>query len=210
MKLSKILALVMALVMVFAFAACAKAPAAETPKEEATTTAAPAADDADAELPELRVPEQAIEFKDFSFTVNGKTITNAGLKDCTIYKVKLDGYLYSDKDGEKVLATDKETGEPLSVAYTGYKLTDILKAAGVEATKSVKVITSDGYDKFGNLMDGEDVVKATYDLTINPDYYIVAIEKNKEQAADGTIYFAPVMEDMNKQYASMVTGFEAE
>lgn len=210
MKLSKILALVMALVMVFAFAACAKAPAAETPTEEATTTAAPAADDADAELPELRVPEQAIEFKDFSFTVNGKTITNADLKDCTIYKVKLDGYLYSDKDGEKVLATDKETGEPLSVAYTGYKLTDILKAAGVEATKSVKVITSDGYDKFGNLMDGEDVVKATYDLTINPDYYIVAIEKNKEQAADGTIYFAPVMEDMNKQYASMVTGFEAE
>lgn len=210
MKLSKILALVMALVMVFAFAACAKAPAAETPTEEATTTAAPAADDADAELPELRVPEQAIEFKDFSFTVNGKTITNAELKDCTIYKVKLDGYLYSDKDGEKVLATDKETGEPLSVAYTGYKLTDILKAAGVEATKSVKVITSDGYDKFGNLMDGEDVVKATYDLTINPDYYIVAIEKNKEQAADGTIYFAPVMEDMNKQYASMVTGFEAE
>lgn len=212
MKLSKILALVMALVMVFAFAACAKAPAAETPTEAPTAAPAdaPAADDADAELPELRVPEQAIEFKDFSFTVNGKTITNAELKDCTIYKVKLDGYLYSDKDGEKVLATDKETGEPLSVAYTGYKLTDVLKAAGVEATKSVKVITSDGYDKFGNLMDGEDIVKATYDLTINPDYYIVAIEKNKEQAADGTIYFAPVMEDMNKQYASMVTGFEAE
>ena len=213
MKLSKILALVMALVMVFAFAACAKAPAAETPTEAPTAapTDAPAADDVNAELPELRVPEQAIEFKDFSFTVNDKTITNADLKDCTVYKVKLDGYLYSDKDGEKVLATDKETGEPLSVAYTGYKLTDILKAAGVEATKSVKVITSDGYDKFGNLKgeDGE-IVKATYDLTLNPDYYIVAIEKNKEQAADGTIYFAPVMEDMNKQYASMVTGFEAE
>ena len=77
MKLSKILALVMALVMVFAFAACAKAPAAETPTEAPTAapTDAPAADDVNAELPELRVPEQAIEFKDFSFTVNGKTIT---------------------------------------------------------------------------------------------------------------------------------------
>ncbi|MDO5448099.1 MAG: hypothetical protein Q4F70_00640, partial [Clostridia bacterium] len=171
---------------------------------------APAADDA-AALPEFTEPQQAIEFKDFSFTVNGQEITNADLKDCTIYKVKLDGYLYSDKDGEKVLATDKETGEPLSVSYTGYKLADVLKAAGVDAKASVKVITSDGYDKFGNLAgeDGE-IVKATYDLTVNPDYYLVAIEKNKEQAADGTIYFAPVMEDMNKQYASMVVGFEAE
>ena len=210
MKLSKILALVMALVMVFALAACTAAPATEpTTEAPETTEAAPAGDDA--ALPELRVPEQAIEFKDFSFTVNDKTITNADLKDCTIYKVKLDGVLYSDKDGEKVLATDKETGEPLSVAYTGYKLTDILKAAGIEATKSVKVICSDGYDKFGNLKgeDGE-IVKGTYDLTINPDYYIVAIEKNKEQAADGTLYFAPCMEDMNKQYASMVAGFEVE
>lgn len=212
MKLSKILALVMALVMVFAFAACSKAPVAETPTDAPDTTA-PVADDTatDATLPELKVPDKAIEFKDFSFTVNDKTITNADLKDCTIYKAKLDGYLYSDKDGEKVLATDKETGDPLSVTYTGYKLTDILKAAGIDATKSVKVITSDGYDKFGNLKgeDGE-IVKATYDLTVNPDYYIVAIEKNKEQAADGSLYFAPLMEDMNKQYASMVVGFEAE
>ena len=208
MKLSKILALVMALVMVFAFAACAKAPAAETPSKAPESTAPVA--DKNTGLPELRVPDKAIEFKDFSFTVNGKTITNADLKDCTIYKAKLDGYLYSDNDGEKVLATDKETGEPLSVAYTGYKLVDILKAAGVEATKSVKVITSDGYSKFGNLKNGDEIEKATFDLTIDPEYYLVAIEKNKEQAADGTIYFAPLMEDMNKQYASRVIGFEAE
>lgn len=199
MKFTKLLALIMAIAMVFSFAACSndaeKTPETDTPSvsDEAPSSEAPK-DDAQAELPELKVPQTEIVFKDFTFKVNGQEVKSSDLKDLTIYKVKLDNLL--SKDGSP--ATDKETGEPLVVSYTGYKLVDILKAIGVEG-KTVYAVCSDGFES------------AVYELDAdNADYLIVGVEKDKEQAADGTLHFAPAFEQMNGKYAKSVTEFIVE
>ncbi|MCQ2486751.1 MAG: hypothetical protein MJ129_02335 [Clostridia bacterium] len=207
MKMKKILALIMSLMMLCSFAACNKKAAVEdaTTTTAVSTTAPVTQPEAEA-LPELRTPPMQITFNDFGFTVNDRFITYGEIAWLQVYKVELTDYLLG-KDGVSK-ATDKETGAPLSVAYTGYKLVDILNACGITDAKKVTVITSDGYDNFGNFMgENGEVEKATYDLTKNPDYYIVGVEKDKQQSPDGTLYFAPVMEAKNSQYASMVTGF---
>ena len=167
MKLSKILALLLCVVIVFSFAACGKTAddSADTtaPVEETTDATTPDApeentDDA-AALPEVKVPSQEITFASpFTFKVNGEEVTSEQLKDLQIYKVKLDNLL--DKDGNP--ATDKETGEPLVVSYTGYKIVDILNAIGVEGT-TVYAVASDGFES------------AVYDLAVNPDHLILAV-----------------------------------
>lgn len=198
MKAKKLLVLLLGLALVFAFAACAPAgeeSAEEAPAEEAAEE--PAAEEAtseteeavEVELPEINVPGQAIEFASpFTFKVNGTEVTSDQLKDLQIYKVKLENFLL-DKDGNP--ATNKDTGEPLVVSYTGYKVVDILEAIGVEGS-SVYAAASDGYES--------DV----YDLSVNPDYLILAVEKDKEQAPDGTLFFAPCFEQTTGRYVHSV------
>ncbi|MBQ6048002.1 MAG: hypothetical protein IJL40_01535 [Oscillospiraceae bacterium] len=202
MKAKKLLVLLLGLALVFAFAACGptdEEAAEEAPAEETAEEAAeePAAEDAaseteeaaEVELPEINVPGQAIEFASpFTFKVNGTEVTSDQLKDLQIYKVKLENFLL-DKDGNP--ATNKDTGEPLVVSYTGYKVVDILEAIGVEGS-SVYAAASDGYES--------DV----YDLSANPDYLILAVEKDKEQAPDGTLFFAPCFEQTTGRYVHSV------
>jgi len=193
MKSNKLLALLLALAMVFTFAACGeKTPTTDdtkTPTEDTTPTTEPKQDETpETTLPEIKVPSQAIEFASaFTFKVNGEEVTSEQLKDLQIYKVKLDTLL--DKEGNP--ATDKETGEPLVVSYTGYKVVDILNLLGVEG-KTVIAAASDGFES------------AEYDLTVNPDYLILAVEKDKVQAEDGTLYFAPCFEQTNGKYVRSV------
>ena len=188
MKLKRTLALLLCLAVLFAFAACGGNE--EQPSQEPTPSASvePSPSAETPTLPEIKAPQMEITFKDFSFKVNDKVITNADLKDCQVYKVTLNNIL--SKDG--LPATNKETGEPLVVTYMGYKLADVLTVAGVQGTTAYAV-ASDGYES------------AEYDLSVNPDYLIVAIEKDKTQAGDGSVYFAPCFEQLNGKYVSAVT-----
>lgn len=146
-------------------------------------------------LPEVNVPGSAIEFKDFTFTINGEEVKYADLSGIDVVKVKIDYLL--DKNGNP--ATDKETGEPLVVSYTGYRLTDVLKAKGVDYTgKKVYAVCSDGFES------------DAYEFNDLADYLIIGVEKDKEQAEDGTLYFAPVFEQTNGKYARAVVGFVVE
>lgn len=196
MKLKKLAVLLCCLALVFAFAACGEEPATEDPAATATDVTEPAEGtpaEGEAALPEINTPQAEITFNDFTIKVNDTEVTYADLKDCQIYKVKLDNLL--TKDGTP--ATDKETGEPLVISYTGYKVADILAVAGVEGS-TVYAVASDGFES------------EPYDLSVNPDYLIIAVEKDKEQAADGTVYFAPCFEQMNGKYVKAVNELVVE
>ena len=198
--MKKLLVLLLAMLMVVCFAACGETNVEDNPEQQQEQTQEQAQDpqedaqepeesqDQEAALPEVKAPEQEITFaNEFSFKVNDIEVTSEDLKDCQIYKVKLDTLL--DKDGNP--ATDKETGEPLVVSYTGYKLVDVLEAVGVSGATAIAVAT-DGFES------------DEYDLSYLPDYLILAVEKDKQQAADGTLYFAPCFEQTNGKYVKAV------
>lgn len=185
MKLTqKLLALVMALAMVFSFAACAKdAPAAPETTKPAETTEAPT-DAAPVDGPEFADCTGKFEFGEFAFKVNGKEIKNADLKDTTMWKVK-------------DLETVNSKGNASSATYSGYKLADVLKAAGVEKATKVILTCNDGYE-------------VTYELTdANIDFCLVALEKDKEMAEEG-FFFAPCLEETSQSFAKNVVEITAE
>lgn len=188
MKLSKILALVMALVMVFAFAACSAAPATDEPTAapEADTTAAPADDAAAAPegAPELADCTGKFEFAAFTFKVNDVEINNDSLKDATMWKVK-------------DLETVNSKGNASTDTYSGYAIKDVLKAAGCEDATKLILTCNDGYE-----------IEFTIDET-NAPYCLIAIEKNKELAEEG-VFFAPCLEETSSNYAKNVVSITAE
>lgn len=187
MKLSKILALVMALVMVFAFAACSKAPAAETPTEAPSTEApaAPADEPAAPEgAPELSDCTGKFEFAAFSFKVNDVEINNDLMKDATMWKVK-------------DLETVNSKGNASVSTYSGYAIKDVLAAAGCPDATKLILTCNDGYE-----------IEFTIDDT-NAPYCLVAIEKDKELAEEG-VFFAPCLEETSSNYAKNVVSITAE
>ena len=195
MKLKKLVTLLVVLSSVFSLVACSSnEPKPQVPESDPVVE--PTSDpEPEVKLPEVMVPASAIEFLDFSFTVNGNEVKYADLNGIEVVKVKIDYLL--DKNGNP--ATDKETGEPLVVSYTGYRLVDVLKAIGVDYTgKSVYAVCSDGFES------------DPYEFNDLAEYLIIGVEKDKEQASDGTLYFAPVFEQTNGKYARAVVGFVVE
>ncbi|MCR4747395.1 MAG: hypothetical protein K5836_02865 [Clostridiales bacterium] len=188
MKMSKVLAVILALVMVFAFAACAKAPAApattaaptETPTEAPTEPAAPEG------APEMNdVSDKITAWNgDFTFKVNDKELNNEALADLTKWKVK-DLELVNSK------------GTAMTVSYAGYAIKDVLKAAGCEDATKLTLICDDGYE-------------VEYTITAeNAPYTLIAIEKDKELASAG-VFFAPCLEETASNYAKNVIEIKAE
>ena len=178
MKLSKILALVMSLVMVLSFAACAA-----TSDEEATT-AAPVTEEPTTETtapegaPEMSDCTGKFEFAAFSFTVNGKTIDNAAMADATMWKVK-------------DLETVNSKGNASTNTYSGYAIKDVLKAAGCEDATKITLVCSDGYE-------------IEFEITEeNAPYTLCALEVNKEAVTEG-FTFAPCLETTSSNYAKGV------
>lgn len=188
MKLSKILALVLALAMVFTFAACAKAPAAvDEPTTEAATEAPTEAEPAAAPegAPEIKDATEKITFADFSFKVNGKEITNKDLEGCSIYKITVE--------------TVNSKGTASEATYGGYAIKDVLKAAGCADATKITAVCNDGYE-------GD-----AYTITdVNAPYCLLAIEKDKETGEEGTVWFAPCLEETSQAYAKLVVEIVAE
>lgn len=180
MKLTKVLALVFSLVMVFSFAACGADTANEQPTEAPTAAATETA------LPEIKHPEAGnVQFaKEFSIKVNGKEVTSADLKDAELTKITVE--------------TINSKGNAGEATYTGYAVAEVLKVAGVADAKTVRAVCSDGYES------------DTYDLTKNPEYLVVAVEKDKEMSEDGSLWFAPCTETTTGKYCSMVVEIVAE
>ncbi len=186
MKLSKILALVLSLVMVLSFAACAKAPAApEEPSKPAASEPASQAPTNDG-APEIKDATDKVTVGDFSFKVNGKAITNADLKDCSFYKITVE--------------TTNSSGNTKEATYGGYAIKDVLKAAGCENATKITAKCSDGHESDAPFVITEE----------NAPYTLVAIEKNKETGEDGTVWFAPCLEETSEFYAKYVVEIVAE
>ncbi len=189
MKLTKLLALVMSLVMMFSLAACGGAA-----DEDTTTTTKPTTTEAPSEADDTAdAPEGAPEIKDatgkftvpeFTFKVNGKEIKNADMADASVYKITVE--------------TVNSKGNASEDTYGGYAIKDVLKVAGCEDATKIIAVCSDGYE-------------AEYELTDdNAAYTLVAIEKNKEVGEDGTVFFAPCLETVTGKYAKMVVEIKAE
>ena len=66
--------------------------------------------------PEILDRTDKVEFAFYSFKVNGKEVTNDTLKDLKIYKI--------------TASVTNSTGNTAEEAYTGYRLSDVLAAAG--------------------------------------------------------------------------------
>lgn len=190
MKLTKLLALVMSLVMMFSLAACGG-----TADEDTTTTTKPTTTEAPKEAvsEESNAPEGAPEIKDatgkfempeFSFKVNGKEITNAEMKDASVYKITVE--------------TVNSKGNASEDTYGGYAIKDVLAAAGCPDATKITAVANDGYE-------------VEFELTEeNAPYSLVAIEKNKEVGEDGTVFFAPCLETTSGKYAKLVVELKAE
>ncbi len=188
MKLTKLLALVMSLVMMFSFAACGTASDEDTTTTtKPTTTEAPtteAADTAPEGAPEIKDATGKFTVPDFTFKVNGKEITNAEMKDASVYKITVE--------------TVNSKGNTSEDTYGGYAIKDVLAAAGCPDATKIVAIANDGYE-------------VEFELTEeNAPYSLVAIEKNKELGEDGTVWFAPCLETTSSNYAKMVIEFTAE
>lgn len=136
------------------------------------------------ELPEIQDKTSKVEFGAFSFLVNGTAVTNDTLKGLSIYKIT-------------VVVEDK-TGALSESTYTGYKLSDVLKACGISSASSVTVIANDGYES-----------ELAAEL-IESEYTLVAIEKDKEVGEDGTIWVAPCSETASKSFCKLVVEITAK
>ena len=181
------LAVFISVLMVFAFAACSKAPAAETPTE-APSTEAPStpADEPSAPegAPELSDCTGKFEFAAFSFKVNDVEINNDLMKDATMWKVK-------------DLETVNSKGNASTNTYSGYAIKDVLKAAGCPDATDLTFTCNDGYEIKFTLTDD------------NAPYCLVAIEKDKENAEEG-VFFAPCLEETSSNYAKNVVSITAK
>ena len=132
--------------------------------------------------PEVKDVTEKVTFADYSFKLNGEDVTNAQLEGLSIYKI--------------TVVTQNSKGDVFEDTYCGYVLADVLNALGIEAT-TVKAIASDGYES--ELAAGQ----------VASDLTLVAIEKNKETGADGTIWLAPCEETFGKAYARDVIELQA-
>lgn len=189
MKLTKLLSLVMALVMMFSLAACGgTADTDPTTTEAPKTTEAPtkADDTADAPegAPEIKDATGKFTVPEFSFKVNGKEIKNADMADASVYKITVE--------------TVNSKGNASEDTYGGYAIKDVLAAAGCPDATKIIAVANDGYEVEFELTDE------------NAPYSLVAIEKNKEVGEDGTVFFAPCLETVTGKYARLVVEFKAE
>ncbi len=136
------------------------------------------------EAPEKLDRTDKVTFSDFSFKVNDTEITNAALEGLNIYKI--------------TVVTENKNGELSESTYTGYVLSDVLKAAGIDSYASVKAVANDGYES-----------ELSADQAAS-EYTLVAIEKDKETGEGGTIWVAPCSESASKSYCKGVTQIVAE
>ncbi len=185
--MKRIIALVLSLVMVLSFAACAgeKAPAKD-PTTKAPATEAPTEAPTEKEEPESAFPEikeRDMTFESFTFKVNGKEVKNDTLADAPTYKI--------------TVTTVNSKGNENENTYGGYAMLDVLKAAGVENPTKVTAICSDGYE-----------VEYTIDAETS-DWLLVAIEKDKELGENG-VWVAPCTDTVSQNYARDVVELKAE
>lgn len=125
-----------------------------------------------------------ITFKDYAFKVNGKEVTNKDLEGLHIFKAKV---TYA-----------KSSGTIVEASYSGYVLKDVLEKLGVKDAKKVTVVANDGYKS-----------ELTSELIASANT-LVAIELDKAQSEDGTIWLAPCDSQSSKDYAKAVVEILAE
>lgn len=125
-----------------------------------------------------------ITFKDYKFKVNGKEVTNKDLEGLHIFKAKV---TYA-----------KSSGTIVEASYSGYVLKDVLEKLGVKDAKKVTVVANDGYT---SELAAEEISSANT---------LVAIELDKAQSEDGTIWVAPCDSQSSKSYAKGVVEIKAE
>lgn len=130
------------------------------------------------ELPEIQDKTDKVRFEAFSFLLNGETVDNAKLEGLHIYKI--------------TVKTVNSKGAESENTYTGYRLSDVLEACGVNEYTAVVAVANDGYE---SEFDAE---------AANSEYCLVAIEKDKELGEDGTIWLAPCDKTESKAYAKLV------
>ena len=124
--------------------------------------------------------EGDVDVPPFTIVIDGETYTNATFKDLQVY--------------ECTATSTNRYGTEETYVYTGYKLDDVLNAAGETSEKGVTTMGSDGYE-----VDLD--AKETSDSTT-----LVAFWRDgKPSAEDGTVFVVPCKSDFSPDYAKDVT-----
>lgn len=124
--------------------------------------------------------EGDVDVPPFTIVIDGETYTNATFKDLQVY--------------ECTATSTNRYGTEETYVYTGYKLDDVLNAAGETSEKGVTTVGSDGYE-----VDLD--AKETSDSTT-----LVAFWRDgKPSAEDGTVFVVPCKSDFSPDYAKDVT-----
>lgn len=129
-------------------------------------------------VPEIQDRTDKVTFAPYSFLVNGTEVTNDTLAGLSIYKIDA--------------TVTNSAGETSTATYTGYRLSDVLAACGVEGYTSVKAVANDGYESELDLESA------------HSEYTLLAIEKDKETGEEGTVWVAPCLETSSKAYCKLV------
>ncbi|NLL63471.1 MAG: hypothetical protein GX241_04420 [Ruminococcaceae bacterium] len=170
----------LALIMALSLVACKKpaVPAEPDQSKAPVSEQEKPASEAPEDAPEIKDVTGKFEVAEFKIKVNGKELKTADFKDCSVYKI--------------ATSAVNKTGTVKEDTYSGYAIKDVLKVAGAPDATKITVKASDGYE-------------VDFEITEeNAPYILLAFEKNKEVAEDGTLWVAPCLEKVTQNYCKSV------
>ncbi len=124
--------------------------------------------------------EGKVEVPPFTIVIDGETYTNESFKDLQVY--------------ECTATSTNRYGTEETYVYTGYKLYDVLNAAGENSENGVTTVGSDGYE-----------VDLDAKETSDPTTLVAFWRDGKPSAEDGTVFVVPCKSDFSPDYAKDVT-----
>ena len=163
--MKKALALILALIMVFALCACGKTEAPAAAPAPAAEPA-PAVEEPAVEEPAAPVmtEKMGVTIPALSLNINGTIVTDADLAEYAVYEI--------------AATSVNSSGTESTVTYVGFSVPDVFAAAGITEAQTLKVIATDGYELD---LDGA--------LAFEPTT-LIAITRDGAQFKDGP-WFAP-------------------
>ena len=124
--------------------------------------------------------EGKVDVPPFTILIDGKQYTEANFTELPVY--------------ECTATSTNRYGTEETYVYTGYKLDDVLNAAGETSEKGVTTVGSDGYEVD---LDAKETSDSATLLAFWRD--------GKPSAEDGTVFVVPCKSDFSPDYAKDVT-----
>lgn len=124
--------------------------------------------------------EGKVDVPPFTIIIDGETYSDSSFADLQVY--------------ECTATSTNRYGTEETYVYTGYKLNDVLSAAGESSENGITTVGSDGYE-----------VDLDAKETSDPTTLLAFWRDGKTSAEDGTVFVVPCKSDFSPDYAKDVT-----